>query len=370
MPKPVVVALCVFAFASVLACGTRDTTVGFRTSGSQPCGNALTLATGSKVSLSHAQQLENARVAVVAGLNEDRVYFETDEAGRILEGPKRMGNAVALNTPSLAKSASRMTTSFSNHVLRGRWIVMAQEFDPANPSLDLAGAVEISKDDLGENLGPHLAAGGAGVGIAYRHVQSIEFAVTGADLKPLGHGNLSACSGLPKAHKVLYLPPDLFGVLSECNNVQALDVFSAVDGSHVQRRFGRADAAVATLSFNGQGSVVTWASKNRPQATMEQVDSLGFAMAETQKTFDLAVSAVQIAVAHSTTGDGILYVGSDQSLRFSLFPADPLATRTDQILGAMDVKSVPALLSTASGFLAIWAQQDGLALRAQALCPQ
>ncbi len=246
---------------------------------------------------------------------------------------------------------------------------MAHELDTAKPSLDWSAAAEISKDDPGENLGPALAAGGSGFGIAYRHLRSLEFAATGPDLKPLGRGNLSACSGLPKAHKVVFLPPDLFGVLNQCNGVQALDVFSAVDGRHVQRRFGR-NGATATLSSNAEGFVVSWASNTAPQVTMERLDAQGFAIAGSEKAFDLAVSADQIAVAHSAVGDAIVYVGPDASLRFSLLPATPTVARVDQILGSADVKNTPALLTTANGFLAIWTQQDGLALRAQALCPQ
>ncbi len=102
---------------------------------------------------------------------------------------------------------------------------------------------------------------------------------------------------------------------------------------------------------------------------MESLDSLGSVVPGTEKVFELEVSADKIAVAHSAAGDAILHVGSDGILRFSLFPAAPATARMDQLLGPADAGAPPVLLTTAEGFLALWSQQDGLALRAQVLCP-
>lgn len=370
MPRTVVAALYVFVFAGAAACGTHDTTVGFRTSGGQPCGAAFTVLTGAKISLSAARKLDNARVALIAGLDDDRVYYELNEAGSILAGPSRLGGAVGLNTPGLALSNGRMVTSFSNHALRGRWAIFAYEFAPANPSVDwTSAAVEISKPEPGENLGPRLAASDTGYGIAYRHRQNLEFSATGPELKPLGHGSLSRCSGLPKAHEVVFFPPDSFGVLSQCSGLQALDAFSAINGQHVERRFERRGVTSA-LSSNAQGLVVTWASNIAPQATMETLDAQGVPIAGTEKTFDLAASANQVVVAHSAAGDAVLYVGSDTSLHLAWLPASASTARTDLILGTADVKNPPALFPTAAGFLALWTPPDEQTLRAQVLCPQ
>ncbi|MCG5056089.1 MAG: hypothetical protein KA712_24315 [Myxococcales bacterium] len=369
MPRTVVAVLYVFALAGVAACGTRDTTVGFRTSGGQPCGSAFTVLTGAKVSLSAARKLDNARIALIAGLDDDRVYLALDEAGSILAGPHRLGGAVGLNAPSLALSSGRMVTSFSNHALRGRWTIFAYEFDPANPSMNWAStAVEISTPEPGENLGPRLAASDTGYGIAYRHVQNLEFSATGPDLKPLGHGSLSRCSGLPKVHGVVSFPPDSFGVLNQCSGLQALDVFSAVDGHHVERRFERR-GVTAALSSNAQGFVVTWVSNTTPQATMETLDARGAPIAGTEKTFDLAASASEVAVAHSAAGDAALYVGSDASLHVAWLPASASTARTNLILGTADVENPPALFTTSPGFLALWTPPDERTVRAQVLCP-